>query len=73
MRAGQRITLTLICVACFAQIADAQGLQVPIPQTPAQVSGPALGPMTPAYVQAVGRTAYVGVGRLPMCTTSGTS
>ena len=32
--------------------------QVPIPQTAAEVSGPALGPMTEAYVQMVGRRAY---------------
>ena len=33
--------------------------QVPIPQTAAQVTGPTLGPMTPAYVQMVGRMAYL--------------
>ena len=33
--------------------------QVPIPQTAAEVPGPAPGPMTKAYVQMVGRTAYV--------------
>ncbi len=33
--------------------------QVPIPQTAAEVRGPALGPMTKAYVQMVGRTAYL--------------
>ena len=37
--------------------------QVPIPQTAAEVSGPALGPMTEAYVQMVGRMAYFGGGR----------
>jgi hypothetical protein len=63
MRASQWITgassLTLICVASFAQIAGAQGPQVPIPQTASKVPKPALGPMTPAYVRAVGRMAYV--------------
>ncbi len=38
---------------------DAQNTQVPIPQKAAEVPGPALGPMTPAYVQTVGRMAYV--------------
>jgi hypothetical protein len=33
--------------------------QLFIPQTAAEVPGPALGPMTPAYVQMVGRMAYV--------------
>ncbi len=33
--------------------------QVPIPQTAAEVRGPAPGPMTKAYVQLVGRMAYV--------------
>ncbi len=63
MRASQWITgassLILVCIAGFAQIAGAQGLQVPIPQNAAEVSAPALGPMTPSYVQAVGRMAYV--------------
>jgi hypothetical protein len=36
-----------------------QAQQVPIPQTAAEVPGPALGPMTKEYVQAVGRLAYV--------------
>ena len=33
--------------------------QVPIPQTAAEVSGPAPGPMTKTYVQMVGRMAYL--------------
>jgi hypothetical protein len=52
-------SLALICWAGFVQVAGAQGPQVPIPQTASEVTGPALGPMTPAYVQAVGRMAYV--------------
>jgi hypothetical protein len=36
-----------------------QAQQVPIPQTAAEVRGPAAGPMTKAYVQMVGRMAYV--------------
>jgi len=63
MRANQWITgassLALICAAGFAQIAGAQQPQVPIPQTASEVPGPTLGPMTTAYVQTVGRTAYI--------------
>ena len=36
---------------------NVQAQQVPIPQTPAEVSGPAPGTMTKAYVQMVGRMA----------------
>ncbi len=39
--------------------ANAQAQQVPIPATVAQVPGPASGPMTKAYVQMLGRMAYV--------------
>ncbi|MGA3212657.1 MAG: DUF1254 domain-containing protein [Terriglobales bacterium] len=46
------VVLALSTVAVRAQ-------QVPIPRTAADVSGPAGGPMTKAYVQAVGRTAYL--------------
>jgi hypothetical protein len=53
-------SVTLICRAGFVQVVDAQGPQVPIPQTAAEVSGPAPGPKTRAYVQAVGRVAYDG-------------
>jgi hypothetical protein len=38
---------------------SAQAQQVPLPQTAAEVPGPALGPMTEAYVQMVGRMAYL--------------
>ena len=38
---------------------NVQTPQVPIPQTAAEVPGPASGPMTKAYVQMVGRMAYV--------------
>src|SRR5271157_3426931 len=53
------------CVLLFAFIAlalvagPASAQQVPIPQTAAEVPGPAPGPMTKAYVQQVGRMAYV--------------
>jgi hypothetical protein len=54
------ISLTLICaLASFVRVADAQEPQVPIPQIASEVPGPALGPMTPAYVQTVGRMAYI--------------
>ncbi len=46
------VTLTMLAVNVQAQ-------QVPIPQTAAEVPGPASGPMTKAYVQMVGRMAYV--------------
>ena len=45
------ISLAMLTVSVQAQ-------QVPIPQTAAEVSGPAPGPMTKAYVQMVGRLAY---------------
>jgi len=45
------ISLAMLAVTVQAQ-------QVPIPQTAAEVSGPAPGPMTKAYVQMVGRLAY---------------
>jgi len=46
------VTLTMLVVNVQAQ-------QVPIPQTAAEVPGPASGPMTKAYVQMVGRMAYL--------------
>jgi hypothetical protein len=39
-------------------VGSVQAQQVPIPQTAAEVPGPAPGPMTKAYVQMVGRMAY---------------
>jgi hypothetical protein len=60
MKTSARICVALICpLTSFVQVADAQGPQVPIPQIASEVTGPALGPMTPAYVQTVGRMAYV--------------
>ena len=46
--------------ACALMLAatSMQAQQVPIPQTAAEVPGPAPGPMTKAYVQMVGRMAY---------------
>jgi hypothetical protein len=57
----------LMCTACAVAIipsmlmlvGNAQAQQVPIPQTAAEVPGPAPGPMTKASVQMVGRLAYV--------------
>ncbi|MBV9484201.1 MAG: DUF1254 domain-containing protein [Acidobacteria bacterium] len=40
-------------------LGSAQAQQVPLPQTAAEVPGPAPGSMTEAYVQTVGRMAYV--------------
>ena len=51
-------SLALTALVCtLTTTANAQ--QVPLPTTPGQVPGPALGPMTSAYVQTVGRMAYV--------------
>ena len=40
-------------------VGNVQAQQVPIPQTAAEVPGPAPGPMTTASVQMMGRMAYV--------------
>ena len=48
-----------LCVALAASVISVQAQQVPIPQTPADVTGPATGPMTKAYVTMVGRMAYL--------------
>src|SRR6478752_9902790 len=56
----------LMCTACAVAIipsmlmlaGNLQAQQVPIPQTAAEVPGPAPGTMTKAYVQMVGRMAY---------------
>ena len=54
-------------------VGNLQAQQVPIPQTAAEVTGPAPGPMTTAYVQMVGRLAYFWGGLSSMCITSGRS
>jgi len=51
-----RVAAALVGALAFT---SAQAQQVPIPQTAADVPGPAPGPMTKAYVQMVGRMAYV--------------
>ena len=48
-----------LLLATPALVANLQAQQVPIPQTAAEVPGPAPGPMTTASVQMVGRMAYV--------------
>jgi len=50
---ASRISSVLVLAGCLP------APQVPIPQIAAQVPRPALGPMTPAYVQTVGRMAYL--------------
>jgi hypothetical protein len=53
-------SVAIAFTATIAMLATrAQAQQVPIPQTAADVPGPAPGPMTKAYVQMVGRMAYV--------------
>jgi len=55
---------TLLVAAVLTLVAgQVQAQQVPIPQTAADVTGPAPGPVTNAYLQMVGRMAYVR-GRL---------
>jgi len=69
--------LKLVACAIAAALAllaeDVQAQQVPIPQTASEVPGPALGAMTPAYIQMVGRMATFGDGRSSTFTTSGPS
>src|SRR5271157_4692228 len=52
-------SLACAIVALAMLVVSPQAQQVPIPQTAAEVSGPAPGPMTKAYVQMVGRMAYL--------------
>jgi hypothetical protein len=55
-RPRNRVAAALVCALAFT---GASAQQVPIPTTAAEVPGPAAGPMTKAYVQTVGRMAYV--------------
>jgi hypothetical protein len=48
-----------VAIVLAMLVASVQAQQVPIPQTAAEVSGPAPGPTTKAYVQMVGRMAYL--------------
>ena len=51
--------VTALCVVGTATAAgNVQAQQVPLPQTAAQVPGPAPGPMTKEYVRTIGRFAY---------------
>jgi len=52
-------TILAAALVCALAFTSARAQQVPIPTTAAEVSGPAPGPMTKAYVQMVGRMAYV--------------
>ena len=52
-------TACAIATVLSIQVGHLQAQQVPIPQTAAEVPGPAPGPMTKAYVQEVGRMAYI--------------
>ena len=53
-------TLIAAALACALALSTAQAQQVPLPKTAAEVPGPAAGTaMTKAYVQMVGRMAYV--------------
>ncbi len=54
-----RLGLLACVVGATMHAGNAEAQQVPIPTTAAQVPGPAPGPMTKDYVQAVGRMAYV--------------
>ena len=62
MKPGMNHLPSIACAigVAFAMLAgNLQAQQVPIPQTAAEVPGPAPGPMTKAYVQMVGRMAYL--------------
>ena len=59
MNFGRSAAATGMVFLITASSVCAQGPQVPIPQIASEVPGPALGPMMPAYVQMVGRMAYV--------------
>jgi hypothetical protein len=52
------ILKALACAGLLLPLVNGHAQQVAIPQTAAEVPGPASGPMTKAYVQMVGRMAY---------------
>ena len=52
-------TACAIATVLSIQVGHLHAQQVPIPQTAAEVPGPAPGPMTKASLQMVGRMAYV--------------
>ena len=51
-------TACAIGIVLAMLVGNLQAQQVPIPETAAEVTGPAPGPMPKAYVQMLGRTAY---------------
>lgn len=51
--------LIIAALTCTLAMTTAHAQQVPIPASAAEVPGPAPGPMTKAYLQMVGRMAYV--------------
>ena len=59
MKKYLKLTACAIGAALAMLVGNLQAQQVPIPQTAAEVPGPTLGPMTKAYVQMMGRVAYV--------------
>ena len=61
MQPGMKLLKSTACAigtVLAMLVGNVQAQQVPIPQTAAEVPGPAPGPMTKAYVQMVGRMAY---------------
>jgi hypothetical protein len=60
MKPGSKLLLVCAISVAFALVRNAEAQQVPIPTTAAEVAGPAPGSaMTKAYVQSVGRMAYL--------------
>ena len=61
MQSLRKFSLAVIALMALLALVTAPGAaqQVPIPQTAADVRGPASGPMTKSYVQMVGRMAYL--------------
>ena len=60
LKRARLLAMTALCAIGAATIAgNVLAQQVTIPQTAAEVPGPALGPMTKEYVQMVGRMAYL--------------
>src|SRR4029453_10325777 len=60
MKSARQLTLIASALACALVCTPLQAQQVPIPTTAAQVPGPPSGTaMTTAYVQSVGRMAYL--------------
>ena len=76
MKSGMKHVTSAACAigtVLAMLVGNLQAQQVPIPQTAAEVPGPAPGPMTKASVQMVGRMAYVWGGLSSMCITSARS